>query len=193
MTRFSVRRVRAALLAGLTVSAMCSMGAASAAPSKWEPYRFPYGPQVIKNACGVAGLTIQQQGVAVGRERTITHGPDGLPYYFVQEHYTDTWTNLSTGETMTSVGVYRGHSLKVTDNGDGTLTVLVQNTGTSVDYDADGDVVARQAGVFRYELLFDHGGTPTDPSDDEVVAFLGVKKQTGLSADFCETIVSTIG
>jgi len=148
---------------------------------------------VTRNFCGVAGLTVQQQGVAVGRERTISHGPDGLPYYFVQERYNDTWTNLGTGETMTTVGAYRGHSLKVTDNGDGTYTVLAQNTGNTVYYDADGEVIARSTGVFRFKLLFDDGGTPTDPSDDEPIAFLGVVKNTGLTPDFCETIVGTIG
>jgi len=194
MTRLHVRKQAAAILAGLVIPSVCLVGAATAAPSKWEAYRFPYGPEVTTNFCGVTGLTIQQQGVAVGRERTISHGPDGLPYYFVQERYTDTWTNLGTGEKMTTVGAYRGHSLKVTDNGDGTLTVLAQNTGNSVYYDADGDVVARSTGVFRFRLLIDHGGTPTDPDDDEVIAFLGVvKKGTGLNPDFCETIVGTIG
>ncbi|CAN5290711.1 hypothetical protein BH18ACT9_BH18ACT9_08120 [soil metagenome] len=193
MTRLHVRKQAAAILAGLLIPSVCFVGAATAAPSKWESYRFPYGPEVTTNFCGVTGLTIQQQGVAVGRERTISHGPDGLPYYFVQERYTDTWTNLGTGETMTTVGAYRGHSLKVTDNGDGTLTVLAQNTGNDASYNADGDIVARSAGVFRFRLLIDHGGTPTDPDDDEVIAFLGVVKKTGLNSDFCETIVGTIG
>ena len=192
MTRFRAQTVGAAVLAGLMVPAITVNGAA-AAPNKWEPYQFPYGPQVTKNFCGVTGLTIQQQGVATGRDRTITHGPDGLPYYFVQERYTDTWTNLKTGETMTTVGAYRGHSLKVTDNGDGTLTVLVQNTGNDKSYDADGDLVGHGAGVFRFELLFDHAGTPTNPDDDELIAHLGGVKSAGREDDFCDTIVGTLG
>ena len=193
MTRSRLRTVTASVLAGFVVPSVLTMGPASAAPSKWDTFRFEYGPQVSRNFCGVSGLTIQQQGVAVGRERTTSRGPDGLPYYSVQEHLVDTWTNLETGESMAVVGAYRGGSLRVTDNGDGTLTVLVQNTGNTVYYSPNGEVIARDAGVFRFQLLFDHGGSPTDPSDDEFVAFLGVVKNAGLNADFCAAIVQGIG
>jgi hypothetical protein len=43
-------------------------------------------------------------------------------------------------------------------------------------------------------LLIDHNGTtPTDPTDDEVVAFLGVvKESTGRSDDFCAAAVAAL-
>ena len=57
-------------------------------------------------------------------------------------------------------------------------------------YGEDGKVIARNPGQVRFEILVDHGGTPTDPSDDEFLEFLGVvKESTGRSDDYCEAAV----
>ena len=80
--------------------------------------------------------------------------------------------------------------LKVTDNGDGTLTILVLGTGNFVVYDHDGKAIARNPGQVRFEILIDDGGTPQDPSDDEFLEFLGdVKGSTGRNDDFCAAVV----
>jgi hypothetical protein len=83
--------------------------------------------------------------------------------------------------------------LKVTDNGDGTLTILVMGTGNSTLYGPEGNAIARDPGQIRFEVLIDHGGTPSDPSDDEFLEFLGdVKPSTGRSDDFCEAAVEAL-
>jgi hypothetical protein len=64
--------------------------------------------------------------------------------------------------------------LKVTDNGDGTLTILVLATGSNKLYGPDGRLVLNDPGQVRFELLIDHGGMPADPSDDEFIADLGI-------------------
>ena len=38
----------------------------------------------------------------------------------------------------------------------------------------------------------DHGGTPTDPSDDELLEQVLIK-QVGNTPDFCSTIIQAIG
>ena len=49
------------------------------------------------------------------------------------------------------------------------------------------------SGHFRFEFVVDHGGTPTDPSDDVLIEDHGiVKGSTGRSDDFCETIVPAL-
>jgi hypothetical protein len=53
-----------------------------------------------------------------------------------------------------------------TENGDGTLTVLIKATGNAVLYGANDKTIARNPGQIRIELLIDHGGTPNDPSDE---------------------------
>ena len=83
--------------------------------------------------------------------------------------------------------------LRVTDNGDGTLTILVLSTGNIAVYGPDGKALARNPGQVRFELLVDHGGTPTDPSDDEFLEFLGlVKGSTGRTDDFCAAVLPVL-
>jgi hypothetical protein len=52
-----------------------------------------------------------------------SHGPDGLAFYM--EHYpaTETFTNLATGRRVV-VKESVDKDLHVTDNGDGTVTVV---------------------------------------------------------------------
>jgi hypothetical protein len=54
-------------------------------------------------------------------------------------------------------------------------------------------VLFRNPGQVRFELLVDHGGTPSDPSDDEFLEFLGVVKgSTGRNdlegRNFCDDL-----
>ena len=72
-------------------------------------------------------------------------------------------TNLANGNSVTSVATVRDKDQRVTDNGDGTLTILVLTTGNAVLYGEDGKAIARNPGQVRFEILIDHGGTPTDP------------------------------
>jgi hypothetical protein len=82
--------------------------------------------------------------------------------------------------------------LHVTDNGDGTLTVVILITGPSTLYGPDGKAIARNPGQVRFELVVDHGGTPTDPSDDVELSFTQVKGSTGRSDDYCAAVIDTI-
>jgi hypothetical protein len=70
--------------------------------------------------------------------------------------------------------------------------------GSSRGFGPDGELLLIDAGTFRFEILIDHGGTPTDPSDDEFLEFLGVVKDlTGRAdtagRDFCDDIHEIIG
>ncbi|MGH3716693.1 MAG: hypothetical protein ACRDT4_25030 [Micromonosporaceae bacterium] len=56
----------------------------------------------------------------------------------------------------------------MTDNGDGTLTILVLVTGNEVLYRMDGKAIARNPGQVRFELLIGHNGTPADLFDDKI-------------------------
>lgn len=79
--------------------------------------------------------------------------------------------------------------LHVTDNGDGTLTIVVLATGNYTLYGEDGHAIARNAGQVRFEVLIDHNGTPGDPSDDSELDFKVAKESTGRSDDACEAAV----
>lgn len=150
------------------------------------------GSVVIENFCGVAGLTVSDQAVTDVTVSAVPQGPDELPHFRDHVRQAVVWTNLANGEAVSSVLTSNGKDLKVTDNGDGTLTVLVLLTGNVVLY-ADGKAIGRNPGQVRFELLIDHGGTPTDPFDDEVIADLGVvKEETGRNDDFCAAVVPAL-
>jgi hypothetical protein len=111
------------------------------------------------------------------------------------DHTTETGvtTNVANGIAITGTEMTVRRVLQTTDNGDGTLTVLVLLTGNRATYGPDGKAIARDPGQSRSEFLVDHNGTPTDPSDDEVLAFLGVvKESTGRTDDFCAAAVPVI-
>ncbi|PZS34865.1 MAG: hypothetical protein DLM58_05015 [Pseudonocardiales bacterium] len=121
-----------------------------------------------------------------------SHG-DGLFYDHQTIHDTTTYTNLATGKSITYISNFIQKDLKVTDNRDGTLTVLVLSAGSTKVYGPDGKLLFSDPGQTRAEILIDDAGTPTDPSDDQFIAFLGVVKgSTGRNdlqgRDFCDDL-----
>lgn len=148
---------------------------------------------VIENFCDVDGLTVEDVFVFDGRVQAVPHGRDRLAYFLERGKVTQVFTNLANDKSITSVARFIEKDLRVTDNGDGTLTILVLSTGNGVLYGADGKAIARNPGQVRFEILVDHAGTPTEPSDDEFLADLGeVKSSTGRTDDFCEAAVPAL-
>jgi hypothetical protein len=181
-----------ALVTGLTV---LGMGAAPAAARPVEQGHFhDFFSEVFENC----GLTLRTDVDVEGRFLANSQGPDGLIYFIEVAHGTQSWTNLANDKTMTAsfAGVFK--DLKVTDNGDGTLTIVSMSSGIYKVVGPEGGAALRMStGTFWFELLIDDGGTPTDPSDDEELDFQIIKDQTGLNefadADFCEDVHLLIG
>ena len=143
-----------------------------------------------EDLCGVEGLDVTWNITREGHAHAVPHGRAQLPYFGFNIKITEVTTNDANGNFVTALSTVRDKDQKVTDNGDGTFTILVLTTGNSVLYDEDGNVIARNPGQVRFEILIDNGGTPTDPSDDEFIEFLGVvKDSTGRTDDFCEAAV----
>jgi hypothetical protein len=141
--------------------------------------------------CG-AGLSVEVAVVLDIRVHANPHGRDGLVYFLQHGTETDVLTNLANSESLRSFARVIEKDLRVTDNGDGTLTVLILATGNAVLYGEDGKAIARNPGQIRIELLIDHGGTPNDPSDDVILAEELVKESTGRSDDFCAAAVPAL-
>ena len=179
-----------ASLAGLALATVGTAGA-SAAPTEWQPFHDTYG-DVTEDFCDVPGLTVQLEGASEGRDKFTPHGADGLPHLQVQAQDTDVYTNLANGKSVTQVSERQGQELHVTDNGDGTLTFVVNNTGTVVLYAEDGKTLARQAGLFRYQIVYDYAGTLTDRSDDVKIGRPDILLQTGRQDDLCAAMVPAL-
>jgi hypothetical protein len=188
--RYTVRKTIGTAALGLALSTGV-IAPASAEPNHWESFQGVLGPDVYEDFCGVPALTVEQTAVVDIRYRTVTHGADDLQYYYEGAKETDTYTNLATGEVLIVAGAGRGGAKSITDNGDGTLTVLVSSTVNNV-FVSDGQVLGRNTGIFRYELRYDHGGTPADPTDDVFLGFQ-VVKDTGQKDTACSLVVQAIG
>jgi hypothetical protein len=181
------------LAAGLAmVGSMTLAGGAAAEPIEHTEFHDEF-TFIDHDFCEVPGLDVQGDQVVDGRFLFNPHGPDGLAYGHENVHVTIVYTNLANGNTVTSVERVLFKDLRVTDNGDGTLTILILSTGFATVYGPDGTAIARNPGQIRLEFLIDHAGTPTDPSDDEFLANLGVVKgSTGRTDDFCEAVVPVL-
>jgi hypothetical protein len=184
------RKLRLSAILALGATAAVTLAAAASAGQIFRETFHEEEIEVINNYCGVPGLTVESAVVRDGRVHVVPHGRDGLAYGGLHIKETEVVTNLANGNSVTFFSTFIEKDLRVTNNGDGTLTILILATGNTVLYGEDGKAIARNPGQQRIEILLDHGGTPTDPSDDEFLEFLGVvKESTGRSDDFCEAAV----
>jgi hypothetical protein len=117
----------------------------------------------------------------------------GLVYFGVNVHGTTAYTNNDTGMSYSNVYNFRDRDHVITDNGDGTLTITVRDSGANRWYDSDGSFLFISAGSFAFQFMVDHGGTPNDPSDDVDIpdsfvelSFHGIDTTAG--RDFCEDL-----
>jgi hypothetical protein len=187
---FSVRRACAVVLvSGLTA---LGIGAAPADARVRDHFQFHETSSEPVEACG---LTLRMDVDLRGMLLENTHGRDGLVYFTETFHGTVSWTNLANGLTMTEIINIVEKDLKVTDNGDGTLTLVHMVSGVHNVKGPDGKIERMDPGTFRFEVLLDHGGTPTDPSDDEELDFRVIKEGTGPNelVDFCADVQELIG
>jgi hypothetical protein len=177
------------VLVVVAVTAVTLAATASGAQLFREPIH-EESVEVQSDFCGVPGLTVTFASVEDGFLHAVTRGRDQLVYFGVHINRTEVVTNLANGNSLTAEYVFTDKDLRVTDNGDGTLTILILTTGNAVLYGPDGKAIARNPGQTRIEILVDDAGTPGDPTDDEFLEFLGVvKESTGRTDDFCEAAV----
>lgn len=182
------------LATGLVLVVMAST-AAAAAPLEKEHFQDVWS-EVEEGFCD--RLDVRIDGDVRGSILVVPRGRERLPYFTSAIHGTIVWTNLANGLTVTNRFAVREMDLEIVDNGDGTLTLTVLATGADQYRGPDGRLAFTNPGQIRYQLLIDHGGTPTDPSDDEFLEDLGlVKGSTGRNdtegRDFCDDVVALIG
>jgi hypothetical protein len=185
------RKLRFSAILALGVTAAAMLAAATAAKPLVKESFHNEGTFVDEDFCGV-GLTVDGVFVVDGKLLIVPHGPDGLAYFLEHINANVVFTNRANGKTVTTTSRVINHDLRVTDNGDGTLTILFQATGNDVIYGADGKAIGRNPGQIRLAFLIDHSGTPTDPSDDVFLAEEIVRGSTGRSDDFCGTVVPAL-
>jgi hypothetical protein len=145
----------------------------------------------IEAFCGT-DMVVESHLIVDGTTTIRPRGRDGLIYFANRLRITETFTNVDNRNFVVSTVNLIDKDLRVTDNGDGTLTILILSTGNAVIYNSDGKAIGRNPGQVRFELVVDHGGTPSDPSDDTEISFEQVKESTGRTDDFCEVVVPAL-
>jgi hypothetical protein len=121
---------------------------------------------IIENVCDVSGLTVRFDYVADGIFVATRRGSDGLTYGGSTQHSTTTLTNVDNGKSLHDEFDAVSRDLSVTDNGDGTLTIVFLETGGDRWYGSGPQFLFTNPGQIRVEIVIPDGGTPGDPSDD---------------------------
>jgi hypothetical protein len=118
------------------------------------------------------------------------HGADNVAYFADRFRSTLRYTNPQTGLTFTVVRVHQTKDLRITDNGDGTLTLVGLNTGVLWSYGPDGELINTRTGRSFDTFLVDTLGTP-DPIDDELTP-VGDPDTAGrdTTGGFCEDFLA---
>jgi hypothetical protein len=177
---------------GAAVLSLSSAGgvAAQQPVMEWVHEEFT---EIIDDFCDVEGLTVRLDQVVDFRVHWNARKRDGLAYFVQNVKSSATFTVLPSDDRwVTSVENSVFNDVEVTDNGDGTLTILVLGAGNFVTYDQAGKAIARNPGRVFFEDVVNHAGTPQDPTDDEFVEDRLVKESTGLNDDFCEAAVRVL-
>jgi hypothetical protein len=174
-------------------AALIAVGVLASAASAGQVERFTVHEEYefeVADFCDVPGLTVTIAGVLDIRGQVVPRGRDGLDYF--AQHGTQSETLTANGTSLTSQAKVNEKDLHVTDNGNGTFTVLIVATGNAVLYGTNGEAIARNPGQTRLEIDFDDNGTPDDPSDDVELDRRIVKGSTGRSDDFCTAAVTAL-
>jgi hypothetical protein len=182
-------RGRSALLvAGLAIAGVVAASApAGAAPI--DKGRF-HDTSSDSFMCGDT-LVLHDNDVWINFNFNQRGGKNVFPYYRESVEGRDVFTNTDNGGTYSEHFTSNVRDHKIVDNGDGTITIYSQGSGTDEWFDTNGNKVLMDTGQFRWSIVIDYAGTPGDPSDDVEVpdSFQVVRESTGrndlVNRDFC--------
>ncbi|MEO5708496.1 MAG: hypothetical protein ABIQ59_01550 [Nocardioidaceae bacterium] len=187
------RRLVGAACAALTVPLVTVAAPATASPPDRGSFVDTID-DVVPDFCDVPGLTVHLTGTFRGVFLVKKQGSGHLVHFAEHDDLDQTISVVGSNVSFRVKESVLSKDLKVTDNGDGTLSIIVLATGPSTLYGPNGKALARNPGQVRYEILVDDNGTPSFPDDDEFLAYVGaVKDSTGRNDDYCAAMVGYLG
>ena len=185
-------RTRSALI---VTGLVFASGLVASSPASARPLDKGHFHDVVTDTFDCAGTPTRFEGDARINFTFVQRGP-GQTYYRESVRGTNVFTNLNTGGTYTEIFTSNSRDLRITDNGDGTLTILAQGSGSDRYYDTNGKLVLNDPGQVRFQYLVDEMGTPDNRFDDEEIdgTFEIVRGSTGRNdtqdRDFCADLVT---
>jgi hypothetical protein len=181
------------VILALAATAAFVLAAAAGAGQVYQETIHEEDTFVLEDFCDEEGVDVSVAFVLDLWVHIVPHGADRVAYFLQHGTRIEVLTNPANGKSVSTAANVTEKDQRITYNGDGTVTILVLATGNAVLYGPDGKAIARDPGQLRFEILIDDGGTPSDPSDDEFLGFLGVVKgSTGRSDDFCAAAVTAL-
>ena len=141
---------------------------------------------IDENFCD-AGLSVEFDATVDGRYQVNTRKPGTVGYYLEHVSVVNVFTDQATGQTATDIQPNTvGKDQSITDNGDGTLTIVVLLTGGARTYGDDGKLIASNSGQVRFENVVD--ATTFEEISSELIF-----GSTGTNDDFCEAVLTDWG
>lgn len=148
----------------------------------------------VEDFCDVPGLAVEGHLTADGRFLERLQGADSIFNGMDNTRVVIDWTNLATGQHATEIEPRSTtKDLRITDNGDGTITLIQLLTGGAQLYGDDGQLIAKNDGQVRFKIVVDYNGTLSDISDDTVLSRELIFGSTGTNDDFCAAILADWG
>jgi hypothetical protein len=163
--------IRGLAVVASTTLLMTISGVQSASAAIVLSERFSDSGTEIVDECGYTDLVYSFE--VSGSVRIVQRQPDGPEMFSLTGRSRESWTN-DAGVTLTVQGTLLDKDLKLTDNGDGTTTLIVLLTGGFHSRGPNG-VISADPGQTRLALTF---GATGNLIDEEVV-----KGSTGRSDD----------
>ena len=177
------------LAAGISAVALVLLAAPAQARPIFHEKWHDADSEVFDDFCGIAGVAHAWD--IHGISSATRHGSAQLAYFMDHFRGWESFTNPDTGDAYVHVfsDVVKDH--QITDNGDGTLTIVSLGAGNDVWYASNGSLTLHDSGSVRWAALIDDNGTPGNPDDDEFLEDLGIiKPSTGTNdtdgRDFCD-------
>lgn len=136
--------------------------------------------------CGVTGLQPAYTYEQFGRGAIHQRGRDAELYF--QGHFTGIKQTFTyEGKTVTRLAPHLlERDLKVTDNSDGTWTLIVMFTGPDRVLDDRGRILAKNDGQVRERWIY-------DPAVDDIISRETIHGSTGTNDDFCAAVLEYWG
>jgi hypothetical protein len=186
-----IRRCGIAMCTAVLVFALAPVATATAAPP--DRFTFDETDSVSFTGCGGEQTTAVIHEYGGGQIRFM---PDGQAYFWVKYQGHVALTRTSTGKTVNLYADFINRDSKITDNGDGTITILSRGIINERDYAPDGTLGLRTVGQQTSVFVIDLNGTPDNFDDDVEVSadFLGFTgRDDRAQTDFCDWFLSVTG
>jgi hypothetical protein len=136
--------------------------------------------------CGT-GMAVDLAGTVDGRYQVNSRRSGGPEYYLEKTTVVVVYTDQASGQQATDIQPNTiNKDLHLTDNGDGTLTIIALLTGGDRTYGDSGKLIASNSGQVRFRIVYDYVHD-VELSNDLIFG------STGTNDDFCEAVLTDWG